>query len=580
VAIRKAVTKARRERKALSKSCAPTESLEDRENSIWRRTPRKISVLDEFIKRHDGRISPSPILCLPIELLREIFANVLANLLRIENPHDIANRKIIRLASHLPWSISRVCQSWRTVALSTPYLWRSMPIVNLSSPICRRPCFLRLLQELLQRSNGSSIDVKLETGSNSVRLPHSGFELLIQHSDRWATLCIITNPKHGAGFIRDMFSIKRSFSVLRTVHILSRYTELNFLLSDNSNFTLLELRAPNLEEVMLDHPAIILATPSSNMIRKLTSIDGNSGHEVKRCLHNSFATLTDLRLTTKLRGQTILGSLALPNLTRLDFDSGEYSSHWLLDHLTAPSLYYLTLHSTFLHEDLCSVATSMIQRSHALNIFELCVSQCRNPTGFFSLLSATPNLVYLKITLPHHEDIRKLLSHSHGKFTLTPALHLCIFQPIDIIPAEMISALKTLASTRFEYSRTTTYKIYSKGRVIGRYPRRLTLDFTHLSESLLSSTQCTLHGWPESDKSQSFQVANERLKSILHGLQYAYSKERLPKLRLSNKKAKELDLILRRIWDTKIDNIGDIMVCNVQTYAFRNLKINKLLEFE
>jgi len=217
-------------------------------DSLWLRRQERILLLDEFIEAHEALISPSPIFELPFELLQEIFKNV-ADLLSPESVSNIHNTNTIDI-SHLPWAISRVCQLWRDVTLSTPYLWRTMPVVSLQDQRWKEPHFLGLLQELLDRSQGSSLVLLgLDTGFRPELSLHPALQLLAEHSKRWASLTLRV-CQDGLRIIKDIVSTKGKFESLHVVDI-SFYSQ-----EPQPSLNLLEV-APLLEDIRLNDPPIV-----------------------------------------------------------------------------------------------------------------------------------------------------------------------------------------------------------------------------------------------------------------------------------------------------------------------------------
>jgi len=565
--VKNALTAARNQGEALSERSTHNAQAWPNSNegsSIWHRRQRKIDALNQFIQIHNARISPSPILQLPVEILQEIFMHVAAMLVTDEL-RNIGCGGQVRYYPRIPWAISWVCRLWRDVAIFTPFLWRALPTVNLSDSSWSRHARLRLLRELLRRSKGYTINVTLisDLGPHLGVSLHPAFNLLVEESHRWASLVMKFIQEHGQDFVRGIFSVERNFSSLRVVDLRCLLDKLD---PDPINCNLLKV-APSLEYVTMKNISLRLASASSRL-RELSWEGGTSPIQMDRCIravYSSSATLTDLCLSPKSSGNMLLRPLSLPNLRRLEFDSGKNTSHWFIDHIVVPSLCRLTLKSSFQDDDLCSMAYNLICQSNTSDIYELCISQPNVPTGLGALLSATPLLLYLKITLPHHDDILDLSTRQNGELTLVPFLRSCIFQAgLGRIPVEAITALQTLASTRFTSFIPMPFDHVLRGNIKHSFPDGVTIDFGWRSRSLLSSTQCALHGWPDSENSQSFKAENERLNSILSALRFA--DDEVPKLTLDRSQVDELDIILRGILDTKITSMGDIMVCRTLSH--------------
>jgi len=309
LATRTVVVTARQQRTALAKHIGkgnPQVDSESKRDSLWLRRQERIVLLDEFIEAHEALISPSPIFELPVELLQEIFKNV-ADLLSSESVSNIHNTNTIDI-SHLPWAISRVCQLWRAVTLSTPYLWRSMPVISLQDQRWKEPHFMGLLQELLDRSQGSSLVLLgLDTGFHPELSLHPALQLLAEHSKRWASLTLRVG-QDGLRIIKDIVSTKGKFESLHVVDI-SFYSQ-----EPQPSLNLLEV-APLLEDIRLNDPPIVFGSlPTSSRLQRLT-LKGRSAiiQHYLQFIHNSSATLTHLYLS--ITGYILLDTLVvLPNL--------------------------------------------------------------------------------------------------------------------------------------------------------------------------------------------------------------------------------------------------------------------------
>jgi len=547
-AARNVLITARRQREALFTGVrgAPASN----KDSVWDRRQRKIRVLDDFIQRLESRITPSPILQLPVELLQEIFM-VVTDMLNAEKYDKIWIQKRIWFPPNL-WAISRVCQLWRRVAVSTPYLWRNLPEVHLSAISWRRQGrSLALLQMLLHRSQGCTIEVTIRSYlRHRPCLSHSAIKLLIEQSNRWSYLAIM--DEDGAGVIDELLSVEGRFPSLRTLHINGMPHQWPSL----AGCSFLEA-APSLEYVSIDNVPINFGS-SAFRIWEHADEGGNAVYDA----------LTELCLSPMGRGHMFLRTLSLPNLRRLEFDSGYDTSHWFIDHLVVPSLNRLTLKSSFRDDDLCSMASNIIHRSNSSSIYELSISQINRPTALATLLSATPFLRYLNICLPYQDDILKLSKQHHGEFTLVPFLSSCIFHAYgNLHNAEAIKPLDAMASSRFASFIPMPSNPALNSTSAPSYPEGVTIEFgwSTLVPSV-SSIQCVLQDWPESEKSRILEAENARINSILSDLESAH--ERVPKLRLKRGQAAELDAILRHILETKIDAIGDILVSSISRYLW------------
>lgn len=99
--------------------------------------------------------------------------------------------------------------------------------------------------------------------------------------------------------------------------------------------TLLEFAAHPLEEVVLDDTSVFVFFPSSTLKRlKFVGVETVSEFERSfQCIQESSGRLTNLCFKTTLVGHVSSGTLSLPNLVKLEFDSNKQPSQWFFDAL-------------------------------------------------------------------------------------------------------------------------------------------------------------------------------------------------------------------------------------------------------
>ncbi|KAJ6594877.1 hypothetical protein B0H19DRAFT_1097000 [Mycena capillaripes] len=144
----------------------------------------------------------------PSELLAKIFAFCVADAQVDEEPGlDVREA---------PWVLGQVCDSWRTVALSTPQLWWKVDI-HLDTPrhwSPRRPQnSIYLLALLLERSGKCPITVRV-LGKSHVA-SHPALDMLMKESHRWEDVWLYLSVP----LLESLAPIKGRLRVLRNLEI-------------------------------------------------------------------------------------------------------------------------------------------------------------------------------------------------------------------------------------------------------------------------------------------------------------------------------------------------------------------------
>ncbi|KAJ7253544.1 hypothetical protein C8J57DRAFT_1659707, partial [Mycena rebaudengoi] len=145
---------------------------------------RKRDDLTEFVDAHMALVSPAR--RLPDDVIREIFMASLP-----------ANRNCAISAKESPLLLCTVCQSWRSLALSTPQLWTSIHIVAPSSD--KTEIMINTVHSWLARSGALPLSISLTVSRSTwpPRPPPDASSLLtalIRYSLRWKHIRFILPP--------------------------------------------------------------------------------------------------------------------------------------------------------------------------------------------------------------------------------------------------------------------------------------------------------------------------------------------------------------------------------------------------
>ncbi|KAJ7832069.1 hypothetical protein B0H14DRAFT_1178711 [Mycena olivaceomarginata] len=300
--------------------------------------------------RHSQRLI-DPAERLPLELLVEVFhlCDTSLNHIGLKLPDGL-------FTARAPWVLTHVCQRWRSVALSSPQLWRKITI-NLSTDEDEEDGYTAGLYELtalfLKRSAQARIAVVL-TGDD---LPETWpiLDLLMDECDRWDDLSIYAETT----IIRGLAKIRGRLPRLARLELIrSEYEEEEPITLDMFS------EAPCLHNVIFRYdPSFNILIPWSQLTTFTTS------YVELVLILNALRELVNLETLTLDRqgdegnmGQLPMASL--PSLRKLILTTGpDQESHpgLLLDHMSPPALEHLDLDC----EDsaICPHVASFISRS-------------------------------------------------------------------------------------------------------------------------------------------------------------------------------------------------------------------------
>ncbi|KAF7366768.1 F-box domain-containing protein [Mycena sanguinolenta] len=144
-----------------------------------------------------------PILTLPPEIVADIFGHYLL-------PYPLCSRAF---GPRSPTTLSRICHSWREIALSTPTLWRAISLyISSSTDLPKR---LECLQSWLALSRSCPLSIRLEGqifSQPDSRLDFGPFiAAIIPHSARWEYLKVelpLDYQHHGLQGLRACSSLR------------------------------------------------------------------------------------------------------------------------------------------------------------------------------------------------------------------------------------------------------------------------------------------------------------------------------------------------------------------------------------
>ncbi|PPR00092.1 hypothetical protein CVT24_008994 [Panaeolus cyanescens] len=517
----------------------------------------KISQVDRFIGEHQAVVSP--LRRLPPELLQEIFGHW----------HSWPSRWT--KWAYLPWVLGHVCQSWRKIALNTPTLWNGIPTLQLRKPFTRKPRFLALFNELLQRSAGAPLDIWIHCPSD---IPtHPAVDALIIQSHRWQRVSF-------AGHCSILISLHAVKGNLPNLERLTLQIWRGELSTPLDMFSI----APKLCNV---HVSGVLrgevALPLSQLVhykeRSLAMHDNLLLSQVVTSA-TSLATLVALELDEDVR---IPSGSVLPALRHLCIKFQYRSTLHFFDSITLPAVEKIQI--VAYSGSLIPPLTRMISRSASPT--SACPLKSLHARSAFlergevrTLLSLTPNIEELDIPIPPLEDINDLAEMgTGGEFKLVPRLKVCRFFLDDITDDETCRAVSLFSSRRCEVegslfdvnavtvandsdcaSPSSIISPLSPWEDVGLYPETKgplkSLQLYFECPGLSNKQQRLLQGWKNSPMSVTLEEFRQSLFNYIPELEFHSS----PKSRtLDFQWSERVRKLLLRIKEQEIPEVSDIM---------------------
>lgn len=373
-----------------------------------------IAQLASFIRAHEALLSP--IRCLPVELLSEIFAYV-----ALDRNVDVKYPPVI---------LSQVCRLWRVACLNTPLIFTVLPQIWLTKHTASSS--RNELEFFINKAPANSL-LSFEIAHFAPDM-HPVFEALVERSERWN--CVSLNLE---------YSILRQLDPFLT-HTVNNLRKLQLKIRPNStgvygNSFGFEY-APALHEVEIDCPGpMLLRLPWRQLTtfkeRSLSTIGvplvARNGASIKHFIYSS-------------AGESPIpfhfAPATLPFLKTMDIRL-YHDDHQLAFQLTTPSLVELRLRDhapdsnsnliQLLDHTLCNDAMRRLS-------FHVSTLNCGDLTRMLLLL---PNLEELECNDIPTDDLRNLSQESEG---LVPRLRkLVIHEPSHL------SEIDTLITSRSHF---------------------------------------------------------------------------------------------------------------------------------
>ncbi|KDR81073.1 hypothetical protein GALMADRAFT_153425 [Galerina marginata CBS 339.88] len=364
---------------------------------------------------------------LPLEILQEIFYFA-----KHEDRFLVDNIGFsFRGAKELPWEISQVCQQWRYAAFSTPFLWATLPDVNLRLEHTSRKDYLFGLADILGRSRDALVTVHV-SGVTFRDRTHPAADLLVRHSKRWQKITLQI-PLDG---FRAFLGATGKIPALRTLR--ADWTEISPTHYGSNDIFDLFLNAPQLQNVkVMKGRTGELLLPHTGFLKYEQFLGhGDAVHQILCCSPG----LRYLELIRVEFGPGIhTHNFHFRHLVFLRIHAvASGLLRWLFDSISAPVLEELRVDA--FPDEITPAITAMISRSvPPPPIQKLHLRTAFNSPGqLANLLLLTPSLTLLNVTMPLSSDIMALTSPGANGSMLAPILQDCLFESMRDTSPEQI----------------------------------------------------------------------------------------------------------------------------------------------
>jgi hypothetical protein len=364
--------------------------------------PRSVATLEDRkattirnITAHESIISPWR--RLPPELLQVIF---------------LQTHRDPQTTSTLPWSLSQVCQSWRTIVHDTPVLWNYITINFNKKPTKLRPQEDRL-KLILQRSGNVDLRILISGLMNQGDKRLSLLLILIAQSERWRYLNLTAVTATTVMAFQD---VKGRLPRLSGLHLKFWRTKEPINIIDIDMFSI----APRLKKVTIDNDndhfrVIVPLHQLSSYVRRglpgqIGTLNGNSLLAFSNLVY--LEIYCDSIVTDSWEPCIILPRLEVLVITFSLFNTANHPAKAFFERLILPSIREIGVHGPAYGAILA--IPSMILRSLPCDLRSLSITTLNStsPGHLTSLLHLTPQLEHLEIPLPPRRDLSNLLESS------------------------------------------------------------------------------------------------------------------------------------------------------------------------
>ncbi|KAF5328780.1 hypothetical protein D9619_011547 [Psilocybe cf. subviscida] len=376
---------------------------------------------------------------IPAEILTEIF-------LRVRAPYSAPGGDQGRYVDQLSWNVSQVCRHWRWTALCTPALWRRLPTIDLRVSTAPDDVerHLRLLRELLKRSNYASLDVYIHSPES--KPSHPLLKYIAEYSDIWthlkieSTFVTMHGLKHVKGSLPALTMLQLNFVETTYPYIVHKLE----MFSDAPSLRRVGITGKYLGKIALPYNQLEMITDESIWTSRAL-----------RDHSTTYTNLTEMSLSEasdSVLPVDVLPVLKFPSLVTLFLSTSGDLDASLLKIGIFPVLKVVWVGLLRDVGNIFDALRALVLRSGCSSILSITVDEKRlyPRSGLLELLCVTPHLKRLEAVLPSEEDLFHLSSSCEGTLNYVPDLLYCNFYVTQEFESEgLIDAIYAFAYSRW-----------------------------------------------------------------------------------------------------------------------------------
>ena len=491
---------------------------------------RRLSQRTELLRVHNAVLSP--IRWIPTEVLEQIFQHCTLQFIPNQNCHW----------RELPWAISQVCQSWRSITLNLPCLWNRIPIHledNTRANLNTRAAFL---SGILARSRNAPLYLYIQAPFKEYDW-HPLINSLVPHSERIEELTIESSLITMNAFraFKGRLPLLRKLVLSKT----SRRNHPSALIIDVFE------EVPLLREVILD------ALYTHELMLPWSQVTSFHGSKINRTgLGQVVANSLDLE-HLQVTGYSYGAGPKIATLHRLtslkvNLENPNITSNFFFGSLNVPIVEEIEVEEY--QGDLLPHLIPMLSRCPTPSVLKKL--SLRNlvqeaPGDLTALLKLTPQLQELDLELPPIYDLLELIA-SRESPPLVPMLETLIFYVNAVTVWRKDIPATTLARSRCEIEEVLTER---------RKLKTFRLVFPNPSPCRMA--QAELNGWleddpkPKSEQTRLLRLWKHKLHEELPEINY---KPTPLKRKFDLKFPHRLDRLLGAIEEFRLDDVKDLYV--------------------
>lgn len=333
-----------------------------------------------------------------------------------------------------PLVLSRVCRSWRDLALSLPKLWSNIevyitqgPYMGISAFACSAKKQTDMVTHWVKHSKSHQLDckVKIEASQNALLACQNTIrrllDLLAAQSNRWRSMTL-RFPSYNIPISTILESIRGDLTYVRFLKIDREMESLPMLLVDNSPMLL--GNAPMLAGLHLHH---IRLSESVVPWTQLTDLSMDQPIDYTIGVISNCKNLEKLSLTVSFSGQLIDNALiTLSKLQILSVRGNLTALNSLLASFTVPQLHMFSASAPGYASEIAQLAPFLQRLSYPLDALEIDISNVDLVilVGWLQLVPSLRALSFGTRCVLTHEICHSLAPNEDKEFICPSLTHL------------------------------------------------------------------------------------------------------------------------------------------------------------